>query len=211
MIYRQATLADLPEVTQLMTDSFLEYPAYTIAFEGEFSTKEKYEAFLNKINRLEILSFIKQNSCYIGVLDRKIVSLALLESPVFKESSILGYIFNGGYQLLPSYWIRNLGKFLHLMEKADEKCKEERKKGAWYLKVLAVHQEVQGQQIGSKMLEECVIPTVRKQKGTRLLLITNTKRNCQFYMKNQFTEFSYQELTLDHKILENWVFERIIE
>lgn len=71
-----------------------------------------------------------------------------------------------------------------------EKSYKSLKEPAWYLEVLGVLPSYQGKSLGSKMINDCLIPFISKSWGGVLVLFTNSDLNRSFYGKNGFEEFS---------------------
>ena len=77
-------------------------------------------------------------------------------------------------------------------------------KGAWYLSSYLVNTSMQGEGIGSRFLQECIIPFVKKKGGKKLCLFTNSEINRKFYRKNGFKEFHKQVFRYRGKSLGSW-------
>ena len=90
----------------------------------------------------------------------------------------------GALSLITSLWRRNLMKLLQFLSIAKKDCQERFTNDSWYLEMLAVSDEMQGKSIGSRFIEEFIVPHIERQKGKQLFLITNTKQNCAFYRRN---------------------------
>lgn len=82
------------------------------------------------------------------------------------------------------------------------------KEPAWYLEVLGVLPSYQGKSLGSKMINDCLIPFISKSGGGTLALITNTDLNRSFYKKNGFEEFSESRIRRFNLEIYNWGFKR---
>ncbi len=67
-------------------------------------------------------------------------------------------------------------------KKAGEPCHSIGGNNTWYLNSLTVDPTGQGRGIGSKMLQEYIIPYVRASGGDALTLYTNAEGNCKFYI-----------------------------
>ncbi len=68
----------------------------------------------------------------------------------------------------------------------------------------------QGKSFGSKMINDCLVPFIRRNGGGILALITNTNLNRSFYKKNGFDEFSAFPLKRFGREIGNWSFKRTI-
>ena len=79
-------------------------------------------------------------------------------------------------------------------------------KNSWYLSLLTVAPEKQGQGIGSKLLHERLIPHILSKGGEQFSLFTNSENNRVFYSKNGFKEFHQQVFTDRGNTLGSWSF-----
>ncbi|MBP1907682.1 ribosomal protein S18 acetylase RimI-like enzyme [Paenibacillus turicensis] len=206
MQFRKATRDDLKEMSQLAATSFADYVIYEQSVKSTFKTKAKYHRFLYEMHYVQFATFLRKGTSLVGTIDDEIVSFALLESPQFKSLTLWDYVWSGGLRLIP-YMLKNrLLHFMNKMDKASEKCIDGTPH-SWYLSMLAVSKLHQGKQLGTKMIQDCVIPFVKKQGGRRLTLITNNEVNQKFYHKNGFVQFFADKLHFKDGFANNWSFE----
>ena len=203
--YREAKKSEIREIADLVATSFGEYPMYTLVFRDKFKTKDDFIRYMKKLNRVHIGANTRKHKCFVGDLDGKIVSVALLQDPNVKRISLFDYILAGGVGLLFPVGFKRLIGFFDISNEAHKDCAK-RCGDAWYVELLAVSPDCKGQGLGSKMLNDCLIPYVESQKGTELALITNTPSNCKFYEKNGFTNFAVSELKWKSNLIQNWSF-----
>ena len=191
--YREAKKSEIREIADLVATSFGEYPMYTLAFRDKFKTKDDFIRYMKKLNRVHIGANARKHKCFVGELDGKIVSVALLQDPNIKRISLFDYILAGGVGLLFPIGFKRLIGFFDISNEAHKDCAK-RCGDVWYVELLAVSPDCKGQGLGSKKLNDCLIPYVESQKGTEPALITNTPSNCKFYEKNGFANFAVSEL-----------------
>lgn len=191
--YREAKKSEIREIADLVATSFGEYPMYTLAFRDKFKTKDDFIRYMKKLNRVHIGANARKHKCFVGELDGKIVSVVLLQDPNIKRISLFDYILAGGVGLLFPIGFKRLIGFFDISNEAHKDCAK-RCGDVWYVELLAVSPDCKGQGLGSKMLNDCLIPYVESQKGTEPALITNTPSNCKFYEKNGFANFAVSEL-----------------
>ena len=191
--YREAKKSEIREIADLVATSFGEYPMYTLAFRDKFKTKDDFIRYMKKLNRVHIGANARKHKCFVGELDGKIVSVALLQDPNIKRISLFDYILAGGVGLLFPIGFKRLIGFFDISNEAHKDCAKRCGDG-WYVELLAVSPDCKGQGLGSKKLNDCLIPYVESQKGTEPALITNTPSNCKFYEKNGFANFAVSEL-----------------
>lgn len=208
--YREAKKSEIREIADLVATSFGEYPMYTLAFRDKFKTKDDFIRYMKKLNRVHIGANARKHKCFVGELDGKIVSVALLQDPNIKRISLFDYILAGGVGLLFPIGFKRLIGFFDISNEAHKDCAK-RCGDVWYVELLAVSPDCKGQGLGSKMLNDCLIPYVESQKGTEPALITNTPSNCKFYEKNGFANFAVSELKWKNNAIQNWSFFKYIK
>ncbi len=205
ILYREAKRSEIKQIAELVATSFGEYPMYTLVFRDKFKTKDDFIHYMKKLNKVHIGANARKHKCFVGVVDEKIVSVALLQNPNIKRISLFDYILAGGVRLLFPVGFKRLISFFDISNEAHKDCAE--KYGdAWYVELLAVSIDCKGQGLGTKMLNDCLIPYVESQKGTQIALITNTPSNCKFYEKNGFTNFAISNLRWKSNKTQNWSF-----
>ena len=208
--YREAKKSEIREIADLVATSFGEYPMYTLAFRDKFKTKDDFIRYMKKLNRVHIGANARKHKCFVGELDGKIVSVALLQDPNIKRVSLFDYILAGGVGLLFPIGFKRLIGFFDISNEAHKDCAK-RCGDVGYVELLAVSPDCKGQGLGSKMLNDCLIPYVESQKGTEPALITNTPSNCKFYEKNGFANFAVSELKWKNNAIQNWSFFKYIK
>ncbi|MDS0525278.1 GNAT family N-acetyltransferase [Clostridium sp. SHJSY1] len=201
--YRNMKEEDLGNVSNLYAESFKEYNFFKLTIGKSFKNEKSYFNFLQSLFMVSLKTWMRKYNCLVGVLDKNIVSAAILKDPSIKEVGIFDYILSGGVKLLKKSNPINILRFLNFLADAEKACKKE-KGQAWYLESLAVNKDYQGQKLGSKMINECIIPNISKRGGNQLALITNSKINCKFYIGNGFTEFNYKNIRFNDIIIGNW-------
>ncbi len=205
IIYREAKRNEIKEIANIVSNSFGEYPMYTLCFRDKFKNKESFINYMKKLNKVHIQANAKKHKCFVGINEGKIVSIALLQNPNIKRINIFDYILSGGINLLFPVGFKRLISFFNISNKAHQDV-EKRYKNAWYVELLAISSIYKGKGYGTKMLKDCLIPYVKNQNAKELALITNTESNSKFYKKNGFTNFSISELKWKNKSIKNWSF-----
>lgn len=203
--YREAKKSEIRKISDMVATSFGEYPMYTLTFRDKFKTKDDFIRYTKKLNRVHIGANARKHKCFVCEIDGKIVSVALLQNPNIKRISLFDYILAGGVGLLFPVGFKRLIGFFDISNEAHRDCAK-RCGDAWYVELLAVSPDCKGQGLGSKMLNDCMVPYVESRKGTELALITNTPSNCKFYEKNGFINFAVSELKWNSNSIQNWSF-----
>ena len=81
----------------------------------------------------------------------------------------------------------------------------------WHLCLLAVDASRKGGGVGSRMLQECIIPYVASHGGGTLTFNTNAEINRRFYLKNGFTEFDARRLHTGALTIDDWCYRLTVE
>ncbi len=202
--FRTAQKKDAEACVDLLTESFLTYEYFHIFAK----TPETQKKFIKTVLTIELHVALKKSIVLVAEDSQKIIAVALLEKPDYKDPSLLEYILAGGLNLIRVGGLKNALEFLDMFHQTNNACKQFKKTtpSCWHLSSLAVADTCKGQGIGSRMLLEGIFPYVRQNNGKTLTLITNTHKNCQFYKKNGFKEFKYELLLFNNISLANWSF-----
>ncbi|MFT8705089.1 GNAT family N-acetyltransferase [Bifidobacterium aquikefiricola] len=201
--YRFAKPKELHAIVDLVSRSFLEYPLFSFVFRDAFSSQADYLKFIETLFSMYIRSIGRKNDCLVGVQNGTIVSMALVEKPKNRHVGLLNNIVSGGWRLPMQVGVRRLIDFSRICNETEKDCFA-RYSDAWYVELLAVKSDCRGQQLGSRMIHDCLIPYVRQRGGTEITLMTNTEPNRRFYVKNGFTEFLSQMVERNGITVGNW-------
>lgn len=197
--YRQAKKEDLMLCASILTHSFHGYSF----FEMFVKDKNRRFQFLKAILEVGVKTGFKRHTILVAVQEAEFVAVAQLEAPWDKETSLWDYVVAGGIKVFCIGGIKNTFGWLKMNTEASARCHNLPLK-PWYLSSLAVSNSYQGQGIGSKMLNECIIPYIAKHGGGVLSLITNAESNRNFYKKNGFLEFHETTICRNNKEIGNW-------
>ena len=136
----------------------------------------------------------------------KIAAVAMLRDPDYQMTNELQYIKAGFWKTLIQGGYKNVAAWYDMDLKAVKPCQSIGGK-TWFLNVLTVVPSMEGQGIGSRMLQECIIPYVKQNGGNKLCLYTNSEINRKFYLKNGFEVFDSQEFSYGGRSVGSWSFE----
>jgi len=203
--FRKASKKEIKEVAELTTKSFGEYPLFEICFKHRFKREEKYKKFMHILLRIHIRTFALKNTVLVAENDGKIVAMALVVNPKYKESSIMDYVMAGGFNIFWNVGARGI-RDIRNVERQAEEFFYSGYKDSWFLALIAVDSNFKGQKIGTRMLHECVIPYVRDRGAKQLTLSTNDERNRKFYTDNGFTEVEEKQIKLYDKSIPSWAY-----
>jgi GNAT superfamily N-acetyltransferase len=141
--------------------------------------------------------------------DSKIVGAAVLRAPGDPEINIVDFSHRESRPLVDLAGRETVNAFLRMCETSDEACRS-LPEPKWHLVLLAVSAEQKGRGIGSRLLQEAVIPYIRKKGGGLLAFNTNAQANLPFYHRNGFEEFDVAVLHENGVDLGNWSFKKEI-
>lgn len=207
--YRKANENDIDELAKMVAESFGEYPLYDMVLRDKFKETKDYVAFTAILQRVHIISYLKKHVCLVGVQNSKICCMTLLKQPGTRKVSLWDYICAGGLQLIPFVGFFRLIEMIGVMEEVRKEISQ-RHQDAWYVEMLSVNKEYQGQRIGSRMINDCIVPYVEEHGGEKVTLITNTELNRKFYLKNGFCELFAKSVRRQGKESPNWGYLRVI-
>ncbi|ORX77938.1 hypothetical protein BCR32DRAFT_295320 [Anaeromyces robustus] len=209
--FRKAILEeDFEECLNVICDAFQGYPIYSIYTNKDDKQQQQFDRALMYC---QLMDAFVHDTVMVAEYDKQILCVTLIQNPERKEPSVLEYILHlGGLSVFKTGGIKNTFGFLHMVEKINLPREEYSKKTpkTWNLECIAVNKNFKGQGIGSKMINECVVPLVRENGANHLTLITNKEKNTLFYKKNDFKVFQYDKFDINNKLVENWCFTRTI-
>lgn len=103
---------------------------------------------------------------------------------------------------MSSLGIARILNFFTFSEEAGKDAGRESPAG-WYLEMLVAEGSMKGAGLGSKMINDVVVPYVSRHGGKNIALITNTESNCRFYGKNGFMIFLERTLEMKGRRIRN--------
>ncbi|ORX45939.1 hypothetical protein BCR36DRAFT_106297 [Piromyces finnis] len=202
--YRVATKKDFDECLEVVYSAFKEYSVYQI---WKTSSEKKQQKFNKAIMSVQLYDAMTNDTVMVAERDNKIICVSMIQDEKHKEPSVPRYFLYGALSILINGGFKNTFGFLDMMDHCNAPRLEYAKTNPCFnLECIAVMKECIGQNIGSRMINECVIPFVKKRGGQHLTLITNSEKNTFFYKKNGFEIYHHDTLTYNNKNLKNWIF-----
>ena len=131
------------------------------------------------------------------------VAVAQLCTPDFKKPSDAAYIKSGWLGVMRKGGIRQVNVWNDMEKIASAPCHALAGR-SWYLSLLTVAKSDEGKGIGSRFLNECLIPHVRDAGGETFSLFTNSEANRSFYEKNGFVLFDEKRFEHGGKSIGSW-------
>ncbi|MCR6109928.1 GNAT family N-acetyltransferase [Bacillus sp. A301a_S52] len=210
--YRRPEMKELKGIAKMSAITFGDYPIFH-EFSNEFSNMDSFIDLMSEVQHVYLKAYYKNADFFVGEENGQIKSFAVLIRPNSSKVSIFDYFLSGAFKLLRKASLRKLLKLLNILEEGHGPISEI-KEQSWVLESLAVDKSCRGQQLGTKMLNDCIIPYISKQSsGTKetFVTFTNTERNKKFYLKNGFTEFDYTPIERKGTTIGNWSFRMTID
>lgn len=204
--FRLARENELPQVADLLYDSFQNYTFFDLLCEKV----RNRSAFARQLHLVNTKVYFQHQSCFVGIENGKIVSAALLKHPSLPEPGLMDYIFSGGLKMLFTGGIAAIQHVFNILKEAKKACSS-LKKPYWYLEALVVAKDQQGKKLGSRMLKQCLFPFIANQGGGLFTLITHNEANRHFYRKNGWMEFDERVLRGKEMFLESWSYQTVIK
>jgi len=203
--FRQVKKDEYDPCLEVTFSAFKDYPIYQI-----YQPKKNINEFNKSVMGCQLYEGLVKDAVFVAERDNEILSVAIVQSPKRRESSLPEYFLYGGLSIVRYGGIRTSFNFLSMADHFNEPNKEFAKKNpnTWNLECLSVNGNCQGQGIGSRIINECVVPYVKRNGGDYLTLITNKEKNVHFYEKNGFEILQHDEFVYNNKKINNWNFVR---
>ena len=174
-------------------------------FSAYVPENRRRERFLSAMLRCEFRVNAELAAFFTASTEEKPIAVAMLCSPDYRKPSNMAYMKGGYGKVFLRGGIRNVSAWNDMEERALQPCRSLPGK-VWYLNLLTVDPDAQGAGLGSRMLQEQLLPYARNRGGETLCLFTNSERNRRFYLKNGFEEFHARRFSYKGTELGNWSF-----
>lgn len=203
--FRIARKEELSEIIDLFSDSFKNDPLMNI-----FNPKGKNQkVFIHNLFSVNTTSYFRKHLCFVTVIENEIVAAALVKKRNVPEINFFDYAISGGWKLIVDLGITHFITFLSIYDKAQIDCRRVYP-NSWYIDTIAVKKSRQGEGVGGRFIQQCIIPYIQKSGGGLLTLITQNINNYEFYVKNGFINFSNNILINDTFEIDNYSFSQLI-
>ena len=202
LIYRIAEDKDLKTISTLCADAFMEYDFYRPFVEEP----EKRWRFIYDLHVQCFKAEIKRKQAVVGEEDGEIITAFSIHDPGRKQAGFSEYLATGigmvfHYGITPFKWFDMYDK---CVAPADRFIKEN--PDVYYIEILAVRPDRQRHGIGTRDIQEYMVPYVKEKGGGMLSLITNSVENTMFYESNGFKCFDYMKVPAAKTEIGNWCF-----
>ena len=207
LTYRVADDKDLKTICTLCADAFMDYDFYKPFVEDP---KKRWK-FIYDLHVQCFKAEIKRKQAVVGEEDGEIITAFSIHDPGRKQAGFSEYLVSGigmlfHYGTTPLSWFSMYDKCI---APADRFIKENPE--VYYLEILAVRPDRQRHGIGTKDIQEYMVPYIRAKGGGILSLITNSVENTLFYGSNGFTCFDHMQVPAAGKEIGNWCLSMNVE
>lgn len=204
LTFRAARKEEQKEICELFTDAYMDYDFF-IPLENNLDWRWK---FIYEVHMLSIKTNIKRRQLFVGEDDGQIIMGFIFQDPEKKQPGFLDYLFAGA---VPAIIRSGLSKML-LWNSMDEQSEKpikllmKNEPHIYYLQDLAVRKDSQKKGYGSRVFKDFLIPYIKNKGGSTLALITNSKKNYNFYCRRGFTCFASSQFMCRNTAIDNWCF-----
>lgn len=159
MEFRKAEKKDEHCNAELLAESFIDYPLFTV-IENDKNRRKK---LIYEFQYINTMLFVQKHCCFIAIENQHIIGVALLKSLKGKQD-FLSYLRFGLARLIRKGMLLKALKYLKLVTSTNDTL-HKRSNNGWYLDSLAISKEVQGKGMGSTILKGCIYPYISKEGG----------------------------------------------
>lgn len=206
MEFRPAIRSDLAGLVQLLTRAFHAYPTFTMAFRPRFRGTAGYDQFLNDYFVMDLLIYWRKGKLVVAEEQGQLVGIGVMAAASV-QPTWWDYVRSGGLRLVCPYLWHRRGSLAEI-SRADGMTRSPR--DAWTLVYFAVDPAFQGRGVGTRLLKQQIIPTVRAAGAKRLTLVTNTQRNVKYYADQDFQVVTHHQVESQGIKVFNWQLMRSI-
>ena len=144
-------------------------------------------------------------------LDGKIVATAELNAPDHKAPSVLSYILHGWLKVYMAAGLKRVNDWIAMDAAASQPCHDYQKTapGVWYLSSLSTDPSMQGIGLVTKLMEYYE-DYIREHGGKQVVLVTNSQRNLNFYLKRGYEVFDEQVFEYNDHKMGSWSMKKVL-
>ena len=185
----------------LAAEAFYDYAYFSIYVPDD----ERRKRFLRALIRCEFKANRNLGTVtfFTAKENGKTVAVAQLCSPEFKKPDDLTSVRSGWFSAVFKGGSKGVNAWNAMEKTASAPCHELTGQN-WYLSLLTVDPKNEGRGIGSRFLNDFLIPYARNAGGETFSLFTNSEVNRRFYEKNGFTLFDEKRFEYGGKAIGSW-------
>ena len=198
---------ELRQAAELAARAFSDYEYFTNWFpDDEVRAKveisiiwHSYKTNFNRVHQLTAKS------------DGKIVAIAELNDPDFKDPSVLSYILHGWLNVYKAADKKSIDDWIAMDAAAGQPCHDYQKTdpGIWYLSSLSVDPSMQGIGLGTQLIDYYE-NYIRERGGKQVVLFTNSQKNLNFYLKRGYELLDEREFEYNGHKMGSWSLKKVL-
>ena len=198
---------ELRQAAELAARAFSDYEYFTNWFpDDEVRAKVEisiiWHSYKTNFNRVHQLT---------AKLDGKIVAIAELNDPDFKDPSVLSYILHGWLNVYKAADKKSIDDWIAMDAAAGQPCHDYQKtdQGIWYLSSLSVDPSMQGIGLGTQLIDYYE-NYIRERGGKQVVLYTNSQKNLNFYLKRGYELFDERGFEYNGHKMGSWSLKKVL-
>ena len=203
---RPATSADIPEMTRIITEGFLDYP-FHIMLKPYLYQPERYPQCLEAINRMLVRAYLRCRNALVVEHEGRVVAVALMHD---RKVGFWGNFINGGHELFRYASPMLVLQFDEVAARSDQVAID-LGDFDWYLEVLSVDRHMRGKGVGRWLVAKVLPDFVAKRGGRAYGFVTSTESNARFYANGGCELLDVVEVRLREQTCPIWAFQRRAE
>ena len=203
---RPATRDDIPEITRIITEGFLDYPLH-IMLKPYLYQPDRYPQCVAAINRMLASSYQWVRHALVVEHEGRVVATALMHD---RKVGVVRSFVSGGYELFRYASPRLVADFLDVTDRSDQ-IAIDNGDFDWYLEILSVDKRMQGRGVGRWLVAKVLPDFVAKRGGRAYGLVTCTESNARFYTNGGCELLGRAEKKMRDEPFSIWAFQHRAE
>ena len=203
---RPATRGDIPEMTRIITEGFLDYPLH-IMLKPYLYQPDCYPQCLAAINRMLASSYQWARHALVVEHEGQVVATALMHD---RKVGVVRNFVSGGYELFRYASPHLVADFLDVTDRSDQ-IAIDNGDFDWYLEVLSVDASMRGRGVGRWLVSKVLPDFVAKRGGRAYGFVTSTESNARFYLNGGCELLDRVDVTMRERSCPIWAFQRKAE
>ncbi len=199
--YKEMDPRKWKECALLAAEAFYDYEYFSIYVPDDARRK----LFLKALIRCEFSANRNRPGVRFFTAEEngKTLAVAQLCDPRFRKPGDMTYLLSGWLGVVRKGGAKGVSAWNAMEKVASAPC-HALTGDNWYLSLLTVAPDMEGMGVGSRFLNEWIIPYVKERGAETLSLFTNSEINRRFYGKNGFSEFDEKHFSYDGKTIGSW-------